>query len=85
MPLPTVESLSRRREGEYRPMNSIEKTKPVYLLQPWNDLDGRLSVQVFGVYITTLVDLIFSQPGIMQGQIIEHFVHRIVSPVRHMV
>ena len=36
---------------------------------------------VFGVILTAIVDHIFANPGILQEKILEHFVHRLVSPV----
>ena len=38
-------------------------------------------IKVFGVIVGTIVDHIFANPGILQEKILEHFVHRLVSPV----
>jgi len=79
MPLPKSESVDQRRTGDTR--SALEKSGSSHLLRPWNDLDGRLSLKVFGIFISAVVDLIFSNPGIKQAKIVEHFMHRILSPV----
>lgn len=55
-------------------------TKSLAFIQAWNDLDGGISMNSFGIIVCNIIDLIFSNPGVTQESLLSQVVHRICSP-----
>jgi len=56
-------------ECEVPVVHSEEK----YLLRHWNDIDGKLSLDVFGVFLCQIIDQIYAFPGITETRILKQF------------